>query len=43
MEFFANGIIENEFIYRELMLGRVTDVKEIESLGQISVNWESGS
>jgi hypothetical protein len=40
MEFFANGIIENEYIYRELMLGKVKDIKEIEALGQIIVNWD---
>jgi len=40
MEFFANGIIENEYIYRELMLGKIKDIKEIEALGQIIVNWD---
>jgi len=38
-EFFATGIIENEAIYKELMLGKIKDVKDIEALGQIVVNW----
>ena len=29
MEFLANIIIENEYYYRELMLGKVKDIKEI--------------
>ena len=39
-EFFAAGIIENEAIYKEIMLGKVKDVRDIESLGQIVVNWD---
>jgi hypothetical protein len=35
MEFFATGIIENEVIYRELKLGNVRDIRDIEMLGQI--------
>lgn len=42
-EFFATGIIENEAIYKELMLGKVKDVRDIEALGQIVVNWDGGS
>jgi hypothetical protein len=32
-EFFATGIIENEAIYKEIMLGKVKDVRDIEALG----------
>lgn len=37
MEFFANGVIENEHIYRELRLGNITKVSELETIGHINV------
>ena len=37
MEFFANGVIENEHIYRELRLGNISKVSELETIGHINV------
>ena len=43
LEFFANGIIENEHIYRELRLGNIKKVSELEILGHITVNIPDGT
>ncbi len=38
MEFFANGIIENENIYRELRFGKIKKVSDLEALSHIFIN-----
>ena len=43
LEFFANGVIENDHIYRELRLGNIKKVSELEILGQITIKIPDGT
>ena len=37
LEFFATGLIINDLIYMEIVLGRIKDLKTLETFGHVTI------